>query len=149
MIENKIYIKVIFEIVEKSNKKIDTNNYMSSIQYAKEAIKKADQSEEKLLDFLVKNIDEVISFSVKKLTTLNSTDEKDEDDDWISDDGDEDEVVEELGLSMTFLIYYLIELILIKKGDDSLEKYLKKMRIPNAKKYAKELQDIYKSINEK
>ncbi|AYN04415.1 hypothetical protein [Flavobacterium sp. 140616W15] len=149
MIENKIYIKVIFEIAEKSNKKIDTNNYMSSIQYAKEAIKKADQSEEKLLDFLVKNIDEVISFSVKKLTTLNSTDEKDEDDDWISDDGDEDEVVEELGLSMTFLIYYLIELILIKKGDDSLEKYLKKMRIPNAKKCAKELEDIYKSIYEK
>lgn len=149
MINNETYTQIIFDIANKSNKKIDKNNYLSSIQYAKESIKKANETEESLLNFLNENKDIVIMYSVKKLTTLSNVEDKDDDDDWETDEGDEDEIIEELGLSMTFLIYYLNELILIKKGNEELEKYLKKIRIPNAKKYAKELREIYNSIKEK
>ena len=122
---------------------------MSSLQYAKESIIKAGQTEEYLLLFLKDNLEMVVKYSVKKLTDINKIDDKDDDDDWETDEGDEDEIIEELGLSITFLIYYLNELILIKKGNDELEKYFKKIRIPNAKKYANELREIYNSIKEK
>lgn len=149
MINNETYTQIIFDIANKSNKKIDKNNYLSSIQYAKESIKKANETEENLLNFLNENKEIVIMYSVKKLTTLSNVEDKDDDDDWETDEGDEDEIIEELGLSMTFLIYYLNELILIKKGNEELEKYLKKIRIPNAKKYANELREIYNSIKER
>lgn len=149
MINNETYTQIIFDIANKSNKKIDKNNYLSSIQYAKESIKKANETEESLLNFLNENKEIVIMYSVKKLTTLSNVEDKDDDDDWETDEGDEDEIIEELGLSMTFLIYYLNELILIKKGNEELEKYLKKIRIPNAKKYANELREIYNSIKER
>ncbi|MEZ4786706.1 MAG: hypothetical protein R2790_02195 [Flavobacterium haoranii] len=149
MINNETYTQIIFDIANKSNRKIDKNNYLSSIQYAKESIKKANETEESLLNFLNENKEIVIMYSIKKLTTLSNVEDKDDDDDWETDEGDEDEIIEEMGLSMTFLIYYLNELILIKKGNEELEKYLKKIRIPNAKKYANELREIYNSIKEK
>lgn len=145
MIEQEIYISTVNKITELTNEKISREVYMTEIQLAKEFIKYANESEENIIRFLKENNQEVVNFSVKKIQLITDNNEQDENDDYILEDDEDDETIS-LGLSKTFLVDDIIELILIKKGDDSLEKYLKKIRIPNAKKYAKELQDIYDSI---
>jgi hypothetical protein len=147
MIEQEIYISTVNKITELTNEKISREVYMTEIQLAKEFIKYANESEENIIRFLKENNQEVVNFSVKRLQLITDDNEQDENDDYILGDDEDDEMVS-LGLSKTFLIDDIIELILIKKGDDSLEKYLKKIRIPNAEKHAKELRDIYDSIKE-
>lgn len=51
-----------------------------------------------------------------------------------------------LGYSRSFLLIYLIEYFLLKTNPSELESYLKVTRIPNAKKYEKELKEIYSKI---
>lgn len=147
MIEQEIYISTVNKITELTNKKISREVYMTEIQLAKEFIKYANESEENIIRFLKENNQEVVKFLVKRLQLVTDDNEQNDNDDYILEDDGDDEMVS-LGLSKTFLIDDIIELILIKKGDDSLEKYLKKIRIPNAEKHAKELRNIYDSIKE-
>ena len=51
-----------------------------------------------------------------------------------------------LGYSKSFLLLYLIEYFLLKTNPSGLEPYLKATRIPNAKKYEKELKEIYRKL---
>jgi len=51
-----------------------------------------------------------------------------------------------LGYSKGFLITYLIEFYLLKNSPSELVSYLKVYRIPYAKKYEKELKDIYNKL---
>jgi hypothetical protein len=51
-----------------------------------------------------------------------------------------------LGYSKSFLLLYLIEYFLLKTNSSGLEPYLKATRIPNAKKYEKELKEIYSKL---
>lgn len=51
-----------------------------------------------------------------------------------------------LGYSKNFLLLYLIEYFLLKTNPSGLEPYLKATRIPNAKKYEKELKEIYSKL---
>ena len=57
---------------------------------------------------------------------------------------DENETI--LGYSKNFLLLYLIEYFLLKTNPSGLEPYLKATRIPNAKKYEKELKEIYSKL---
>lgn len=57
---------------------------------------------------------------------------------------DDNETV--LGYSKSFLLLYLIEYFLLKTNPSELEPYLKATRIPNAKKYEKELKEIYSKL---
>ncbi|PHN31629.1 hypothetical protein AO242_15000 [Pseudomonas sp. ICMP 561] len=60
---------------------------------------------------------------------------------------DEDDVLlETLPFYKNFLNIYLIELHLLKTKPEMLDSYLKKIRIPNAKQYAKQLRSVYESI---
>jgi len=46
-----------------------------------------------------------------------------------------------------FLIGYLIEYWILKENPREIENYVRAIRIPNAKKYAKELLKMYFKIN--
>lgn len=65
-------------------------------------------------------------------------------------DGEDPEIENDneviLGYSRSFLLLYLIEYHLLKNNPEKLESYLKIIRIPNAKKYEKELRDIYSKL---
>ena len=51
-------------------------------------------------------------------------------------------ILEHHGYGKDFLLMYMIEYFLLNKNDDSLLTYIKAIRIPNAKKYIKELEGI-------
>ena len=51
-----------------------------------------------------------------------------------------------LGYSFGFLLIYLIEYFLLSRKPEALEAYLKAIRIPQAAKYSKDLQKIFKSL---
>lgn len=64
--------------------------------------------------------------------------------------GDENKsvVLEVLGISRTFLLDKFCELYLLIEGDeDRLFHYLKTIRIPEAKKYQKEITQLYQQLN--
>lgn len=147
MIEQGIYINSVNQIIKLAKQRVSEEVYMTEIQLAKEFIKYANETEENLLYFLKENNKKVICYSIKKLQLITDDGEQDENDDYILEEDDSETM--SLGLSKTFLIDDTLELMLIKKGNEELEKYLKKIRIPNAKKYAKELREIYNSIKEK
>ena len=147
MIEQEIYINSVNQIIKLAKQRVSEEVYMTEIQLAKEFIKYANETEENLLYFLKENNKKVICYSIKKLQLITGNGEQDENDDYILEEDDSETM--SLGLSKTFLVDDTLELMLIKKGNEELEKYLKKIRIPNAKKYANELREIYNSIKEK
>ncbi|EMH4164454.1 hypothetical protein RJ498_003777 [Pluralibacter gergoviae] len=59
---------------------------------------------------------------------------------------DEDVLIKRLLPYKNFLIIHLIEYYLIENNIDGLDDYLKKIRIPNSKKYSMQIQKIYKSL---
>jgi hypothetical protein len=59
---------------------------------------------------------------------------------------DEDEIVKVLPFYRNFLILYAIEFCFLEVNVSGLDDYLKKIRIPNAIKYAKELKSIYRRL---
>lgn len=147
MIDNNIYINTINTIIELSKRKLCSDVSMIEKQLVKENIKRSEETIESLLIFLEEDKEEIIQFSLKKLELIKDNNEPDEDDDYFLEEEDyEDEEEESNGFSKTFLVDYMLELLLIKKGGVFLETYLKKLRIPNSKKYAKELRDIYNLI---
>ncbi len=144
IIEEDIYKKTVDKIIEISNDKLTSEISMVEKQLVKENIKIANLTEDEILSFLDTKNQTVINYSVKKINLIDEEEEIDDEDDYYPDDDDyDDEEDEDLGLSQTFLVDYVIELILIEKGKNYLEAYLKKLRIPNSKKYALELRAIY------
>lgn len=59
----------------------------------------------------------------------------------------EDNKVVGLPFYKNFLIGYLIEYWILKESPLDIEKYIRAIRIPNAKKYAKEISNIYNEIS--
>jgi hypothetical protein len=59
----------------------------------------------------------------------------------------EDDKVVNLPFYKNFLIGYLLEYWILKENPLEIEKYVRAIRIPNAKKYAKEITVIYNDIN--
>ncbi|OXG02725.1 hypothetical protein B0A63_02420 [Flavobacterium johnsoniae UW101] len=60
---------------------------------------------------------------------------------------EEDDKVVNLPFYKNFLIGYLLEYWILKENPLEIEKYVRAIRIPNAKKYAKEITVIYNDIN--
>ena len=61
-------------------------------------------------------------------------------------ESDKDIRLRTLPFYKNFLIIYLIEYFLLKTNPSELETYLKATRVPNAKKYDKELKNIYNKL---
>lgn len=147
ILEKDIYINTVDKVIKLSNDKLCSDISMMEKQLAIENIKKANLSNDEILSFLEKKNQTIIEYSVKKISLVSEVNEIDENDDYYPDDDYyDDEEDEDMGLSQTFLIDYIIEIILIEKGDSYLEIYLKKLKIPNSKKYALELRAIYNLI---
>jgi hypothetical protein len=56
---------------------------------------------------------------------------------------DEDEIVKVLPFYKNFLILYAIEFCFLETNVNGLDDYLKKIRVPNSKKYALKLKEIF------
>ncbi len=88
-------------------------------------------------NFMNENHELVLNFSKTKISGLSS-DYSD-----FEEDGDEDNDVVLLGQSKAFLITNSIEMLLMQKSEEHLIRFLKMIRTPSCKKYAKELIAFY------
>lgn len=61
---------------------------------------------------------------------------------------EDDEVIERVPFYGSFLVIYLLEYYLLKNKPSDVESYLKKIRIPQAKKYAKEIKKIFDDVQQ-
>lgn len=95
-----------------------------------------------LLENDMKNFSEFVLLKMKKFENAKIDEEYPEGEE--QDQEDDNETV--LGYSKSFLLLYLIEYFLLKTNPNELEPYLKAIRIPNTKKYEKELKEIYSKI---
>lgn len=79
---------------------------------------------------------------------LHQHEVQDDNDDYYEDDDEENKsvTIEVLPSYKNFLIGYLIKYYLLKNDQQALDTYLKALRIPNYKKYANELKDIYSRL---
>lgn len=91
-----------------------------------------------LQDVMVTDRDKLIRYSISKFRSTHNVEEIEEYP--IGESTDEKPTnIEISGYSRGFLLMNLIEYTLAKQGIQVLEEYLKKSRIPQAKKYAKDI----------
>jgi hypothetical protein len=84
-----------------------------------------------------------VDFFSAKLKLINGTENEQE---GKSEEDEDDVVLAVHPFYKNFLNIYLIELSLLVSKPESLDSYLKTIRIPNSKKYASQLRVAYKSI---
>ena len=103
-------------------------------------INKSGLTPELIIDFIMKNDKLVFNFSKLKISKLSEDYcdfEEDEEDEEDSDD------IILIGQAKTFLIVNSIEILLLRKSETDLTIFLKAIKIPSYKKYAKELFEFY------
>lgn len=134
--------KLKIKIIERRN----SNKEKSII----ENVEKSKLNLEDINKIFIQNRNEIEEFSISKIKFFEKIDDKQEfpKGEELGEENKE-EVLEILGYSEEFLINNIIEYIIIKSYLDYLEEYLKLRRIPQAKKYAKQLKKIYDDIRSK
>ncbi|AWG25835.1 hypothetical protein [Flavobacterium kingsejongi] len=89
----------------------------------------------------------VVNYVSKKLVKYDGCDEQEYPDGEEPDEDEKDIIVSSNNeYYITFLIYHLIEYCVLKKNRDYIDEYVKLIRIPNSKKYAKELKEIFAQV---
>lgn len=96
------------------------------------------------ISHIAANTELVCSYVREKLKSLEGTEDEQE---GMHPEDEKSIIVEELPFYKNFLNSYLIELHLLSFHPERLEPYLKAIRIPKAKKYAKLLSDVYSRIS--
>lgn len=93
-------------------------------------------------------VNSFINYVSKKLVKYDGCDEQEYPEGEEPDEDEKDIVISEDGFSKTFLAFHLIEYCVLKNNRDYIDEYVKLIKIPNAKKYAKELKEIYDNVHE-
>ena len=100
-------------------------------------INKSGLTPELILDFIIENDKLVFNFSKLKISKLSE-----DYCDFEEDEEDSDDIIL-IGQAKTFLIVNSIEILLLRKSETDLINFLKAIKIPSYKKYAKELFEFY------
>jgi hypothetical protein len=140
IINSNIYQEVILKLANISNIKIiDATDVMISFDLKK--LEFSGLSCDELAANLISYRNEIEQFIIKKNNELM---EENDDQEFPKGMGVEAaRTIEKKGTSSGFLFIALIEFSLIMKSENDLLDYLKKIRIPHAKKYAKQLKKWY------
>lgn len=96
------------------------------------------------ISHIAANTELVCNYVREKLESLEGTEDEQE---GMHPEDEKSVIVEELPFYKNFLNSYLIELHFLIFHPERLEPYLKAIRIPKAKKYAKLLSDVYSRIS--
>lgn len=115
---------------------------MVLLSYDVKKINTAELSISSIEDIISSREELFIHFFDEKLKAF--IDEQDEQDRSCQDE--KDEVIKRLPFYKNFLIIYMIEFCFLVNQSDLLEAYLKKIKIPNGKKYAGKLKAIFRTI---
>jgi hypothetical protein len=143
IINSSQYQSLIDNIQKKTKLKI-LNDYQDTVASRDEQkIEIARLSEKEIFDVIDNQKDSFLKFVLLKMQKFENMkiDEEYPKGEEQNDEEDNNETI--LGYSKSFLLLYLIEYCLLKNNPYGLLEYLKSIRIPNAKKYEKELKEIY------
>lgn len=142
-IEGEVYSRLLEQMVQ--NPKLATND-----KFVPDALLGYDIEDINAAGVTVKDLEEVASdmlccqkYVLAKLKSIEGTEDQQE---GKHREDEDDVLLETLPFYKNFLNIYLIELHLLKTKPEMLDSYLKKVRIPNAKQYAKQLRSVYESI---
>ena len=141
------YEFLLRSIQEKSNIEIDSTIPFVLLDYDKEMLIAARIEIEDLESLLNSYMTEIVSFVEGKMKyDFEDEDEYPEGEELI--DEEKPKTITELPYYKNFLIVYLIEYYLLKKQPAELGKYLKRIHIPHAATYERELKDIWRETLE-
>ncbi|WP_437432938.1 hypothetical protein [Yokenella regensburgei] len=135
------YISLLNEVIERMNINVSKDEPSSQMfNIHADCVNKSGINLDVLNELCYSEKEHLVAFTKLKFAEI----EDDEDD--YNDDGDKSETLEILPFPKTFLIGYIIEFYFLKNNPSALADYLKKLRIPNSIKYAKELKSIYNRL---
>ncbi|MDO4227658.1 hypothetical protein [Neisseria sp.] len=144
-IKNLIQSQEYKNLLNKAQNKYEISIYDDDDSISQECNSVADEINksglkiELISNFIIENNELILNFSKEKISGLSS-----DYSDFEEDDNDDDDIVI-IGQSKTFLITNAIEVLLIQKSEEDLISFLKIIRTPSYKKYAKELIEFYKN----
>jgi hypothetical protein len=140
------YQSLLENVRKETNIQIDQADLPSAIlNFDADMLKSAKIDAQVLGGILETDLNEVSKYSILRLGLV-----KDDDQEYPEgnepDEDDKDEVIETLPYYKNFLVSFLVEYYFLKNKPSELAAYLKAERIPNAKKFEKELKEAYSSI---
>lgn len=140
LLKSEKYQEILQKICIKIGSHFDIEIPEVLFQRDEKLIQAADISSEDYFLLLNESKEKFVEFSIKKFNELKESDDDGElPDSELQLNDQKSSVVEYHPMFSNFLISYMIEYILATKYPDKLEPYLKSMRYPFAKKYAKQL----------
>ena len=141
VIDSPLYKKALKTLAREY--KIATNKEEVSfvlLEYDANKINLSGASLSDLKSILSERLDSFLKYIGLKLNIiLNESDQQEGND-------EKDVIIKRLLPYQNFLIVHLLEYYLIVNNVDNLNDYLKKIRIPNSKKYCAQIQKIYESL---
>ena len=140
LIESDQY-KALLEMVRRdANIQIDEAPLPSALlNYDVGRLKAAKIDASVLEGILATDLEAISKYSVARLNFQ-------EDEDEGQDEDEKDTLIEELPQYKNFLVFILIEYYFLKNKPSDIAAYLKATRMPNAKKFEKELKEAFSSI---
>ncbi len=134
-VEDKILLKIL-------------NDYRDNAAARDEdKLNKANASSEDILKIITLEKTQFIKYLFAKIKQFENVKFKDDfpEGEEIEEEEDNETI---LGYAKGFILLYAIEFFLLKNGDNQkIETWLKECRVPQSKRYAKQLLKIYKSIS--
>lgn len=132
-VENKVVLKVLEKYRE--NTAIRDADKMS----------KAKVTSSEILDLLINDKEQFTAYIFSKIKKYENV--KFKEDYPKGEEPEKEESNEEvLGYAKGFILLYAVEYFLLKETPEDLEFYMKETRVPQAKKYTKELKEIYSKL---
>ena len=141
-IKDKVHIE--FLDFESENKETQ----LRQVLLIEEKLRKAELSMSFVSDYIQNNLKSIIAYSIQKIRFYETNSDKASYGEYPKgEELDEDEkpvTVKVLGYNPFTLIMYGVEYFFLNEHPDRLLEYIKKLRIPGASKYKKEITTIYK-----
>lgn len=148
LIKSENYVWILEEIKNKLNKKVeDKSPEYSILIYDDKALKAAKLEIEDIFKIINEDKEKILEYIIKTIQFFKN--EKFEEEYPEGEELEEDEksvLIEVRPAPRNFLIGSVIDFYLLKNNFKYLEIYLKLIRMPQAKKYAKQLRKIYDEI---
>lgn len=118
-----------------------------------EDLKKAQLSISFVSDYIKNHLKAIIEYSIRKITYYERNPDKADCEEYPEgeelDENEKPVTIERFGYAPSFLISYGIEYFFLNEHPDKLLEYIKKLRIPGASKYKREITSLYKQVNNK
>ncbi len=147
LIQSDEYCKLVENTKKKVHIEVDRNYPEHILDFDKSRMNAAAVTISELESLLFTDLDKIANYaSIKLVKYSNVKMEQEYPENEQPDADDEDVIIKEMPFYYNFLLIYLIEYFILRNNPEQLEEYLKSIRIPNSKKYAKELRFIYNSI---